>query len=128
MSNGMKALARELQVPIICLAQLNRNVEERDNKRPTLPDLRDSGSWEQDADIVMGAFRDSYYAEQEPEPAQRGTKGDMAFASWDQRRRSKDLELLLLKVREGARGSIVLWGDMPTNAIRDAAPDERMFP
>lgn len=126
-SNGMKALARELQVPIICLSQLNRKVEERDNKRPTLPDLRDSGSWEQDADIVMGAFRDAYYAEQEPEPSGRGPKGDMAFASWNERRRSKDLEVLLLKVREGARGSITLWGDMPTNAIRDTAPDARMF-
>ena len=126
-SNGLKALARDLQVPILALAQLNRGVEERDNKRPTLSDLRDSGSWEQDADVVLGAYRDAYYAEQEPEPTGRGAKADMAFASWSERRRSREIEILMLKVREGSRGAVTVWGDMPTNAIRDAAPEERMF-
>lgn len=126
-SNGMKALAGELKVPVLALSQLNRNVEDRDNKRPTLPDLRDSGSWEQDADCVIGVYRDAYYADQEPEPTGMGAKADLAYAQWDKRRKSKDIEALLLKVREGSRGTITLWGDMATNAIRGSAPDGAEF-
>lgn len=129
-SNGLKEMADELQIVVIALAQLNREPDKRDNKRPMLSDLRDSGAWEQDADVVLGIYRDAYYAQREPEPKTTSGKVDaeMAWAEWDRRRRSKTVEAILLKVREGETGLVELWGDMATNSILGADPgDGGMF-
>lgn len=76
-----------------------------------------SGAIEENADIVIGFYRPAYYAEQEPEP-----RKEIDWADWDERKKSKDIETLLLKVREGRRGVVKLYGDMATNAIRGEAP------
>lgn len=117
-SGKLKELADELGVVMLALAQLNRNVESRDDKRPMLADLRDSGSWEQDADVVLGVYRDAYYARREREP-----KGDLKVADWMARCASPIIEAIGLKVREGDVGTAKLWASIGHNAIRDHAPD-----
>lgn len=88
-SRSLKTMALELGVPVIALAQLSRNVEGRENKRPILSDLRESGSIEQDADIVAFLYRDDYYADDKSNP-------------------TSDIELIIAKHRSGPPGTINL--------------------
>lgn len=113
-----KSLAGDLDCAVMGLVQLSRRVEERDNKRPRLDDLRDSGEWEQSADGVIGLYRDAYYAVREPEPKRRDDK-----ILWDERCSSPMVDALLLKVREGEVQTVKLWADMGRNAIRGYAPE-----
>jgi replicative DNA helicase len=121
---GLKVLADELHVPILALVQLSRRVEDRADKRPMLADLRDTGAWEENADIVIGLYRDAYYAMKEPEPADSGrTNALLKWSDWDRRRQSREIEALLLKVREGEEGVINLWASIGHNAIRGRDPE-----
>jgi replicative DNA helicase len=116
-SNGLKEIAEELQCVVIGLNQMNRENEKREDKRPQLSDLRDSGSWEQDADFVIGFYREAYYAQRQPEP-----KKDLEWDAWDRARKSRTIEAIVLKAREGECGTAMLWGDVARNAIRGAEP------
>ena len=104
-TQGLKALAKELSVPVLALSQLSRAVEQRDDKKPLLSDLRESGSIEQDADVVMFVFRQSYYLKnKEPRPA------TVEHAEWQAKMNeiSHLAELLILKQRHGPTGTIML--------------------
>ena len=105
---GLKALAKELNIPVIALSQLSRQVEQRDDKRPQLSDLRESGSIEQDADAVLFVFRESYYLERQ-EPDDAGEK----FAEWqDKMERLRNIaEVIVAKQRHGPIGKVELHFD-----------------
>ena len=104
-TQGLKAIAKELAIPVIALSQLSRQVEQRDNKKPQLSDLRESGSIEQDADVVMFVFRESYYLEnKEPQPA------TVEHAEWQAKMNeiSNSAELIIGKQRHGPTGNVFL--------------------
>ena len=104
-TQGLKALAKELSVPVVALSQLSRAVELRDVKKPQLSDLRESGSIEQDADVVMFVYREAYYLEnKEPKAA------TVEHAEWQAKMNeiSHLAELLILKQRHGPTGTIML--------------------
>lgn len=112
-SRGLKTLAKELNVPVIAAAQLSRAVEQREDKRPQLSDLRESGSIEQDADIVMFIYREEYYvASRQPREAGEGddAKAIQAFQEWqEEMNRVYGLaEVIVGKQRHGATGKVKL--------------------
>ncbi len=102
-TQGLKALAKELDVPVLALSQLSRSVEQRDNKKPQLSDLRESGSIEQDADVVMFVYREAYYLENK-EP----TLGSIEHAEWQQKMNeiSSLAEIMIGKQRHGPTGNV----------------------
>ena len=103
-TTGLKALAKELSVPVLALSQLSRNVEHRDNKRPQLSDLRESGSIEQDADVVMFVYREEYYLEK----AQPAVSDPSAYADWQSKmaQAAGKAEIILGKQRHGPVGIV----------------------
>lgn len=103
-ARGLKSLARELKVPVIALSQLSRAVEKREDKRPMLSDLRESGSIEAEADLVMMLYRPDYYniKEVEDTEAVRGTDGGMG----DTKHNVEVTEILIAKHRNGPTGSV----------------------
>jgi len=115
-TQGLKALAKELSVPVLALSQLSRAVEQRDLKKPQLSDLRESGSIEQDADVVMFVYREAYYLEkQEPRPA------TVEHAEWQAKMNevSNLAEIIIGKQRHGPTGNIMLEFEAMFTKFRD---------
>ncbi len=122
-TTGMKALAKELAVPIIGLSQLSRQVENRDDKRPQLSDLRESGSIEQDADVVMFVFREEYYVGNK-----KPREGTEEFFAWEQemQRVHGKAEVILGKQRHGPTGTVELQFDANITRFSNLAQSDRM--
>jgi replicative DNA helicase len=108
-TQGLKAIAKELNIPVIALSQLSRAVEQREDKRPQLSDLRESGSIEQDADVVAFIYRDSYYKERMRPPENEVDK----FQKWknEMQQVAHKAEFIIAKQRNGPVGSVELFFD-----------------
>ena len=119
-TTSMKALAKELNVPIIALSQLSRAVENREDKRPQLADLRESGSIEQDADVVMFVYREEYYVERT-----KPTEGSPEFNEWQQKMSqiSGRAEVIIGKQRHGPVGTVDLQFEANVTRFSDLAHD-----
>ena len=102
-TQGLKALAKELGVPVLALSQLSRAVEQRDDKIPQLSDLRESGSIEQDADVVMFVYREEYYLEKK-----QPKLGSIEHAEWQSKMNDVNglAEIIIGKQRHGPTGNI----------------------
>ena len=115
---GLKALAKELNVPIVALSQLSRQLENRDDKRPQLADLRESGSIEQDADVVMFVYREEYYlGRQEPRP------NTQEHFDWQENmnRVNGIAEVIIGKQRHGPTGTVQLQFEGRLTKFQDLA-------
>ena len=112
-TRGLKGVAKELNVPVLALSQLSRAVEQRDDKRPQLSDLRESGSIEQDADVVMFLYREEYYRERD-KPTQRDSESDDKFMERQERHEKllaecrNKAEVIAAKQRHGPIGTMNL--------------------
>ena len=130
-TRGLKTLAKELQVPVIALSQLSRAVEAREDKRPMLSDLRESGSIEQDADVVMFVYREEYYLSR-GEPARRPEETDDKYNDryerWHKRLEEKagTAELIVAKQRHGPIGTVTLRFDHATTRFENYVSDDRL--
>lgn len=123
-TRGLKAIAKELQIPVIALSQLSRAVESREDKRPMLSDLRESGSIEQDADCVMFIYRREYYMSREV-PEKRGGEDDSKFndryQQWTQELQdcANVADVIVAKQRHGPIGTVQLFFDSNVTRFGD---------
>ena len=122
-TTGLKALAKELGCPIMALSQLSRQVEQREDKRPQLSDLRESGSIEQDADVVMFVYREEYYVERT-----KPNEGTAEFAEWQQKMMmaTGKAEVIIGKQRHGPVGSVQLSFEPNLTRFGNLARDQYM--
>lgn len=130
-SRGLKILAKELKLPVIALSQLNRSVESREDKQPQMSDLRESGSIEQDADIVMFVFRENYYIHN-AEPRKQENESDDAFLKkhmdWEIRDRqtANVAEVIIGKQRHGPTGTVKLYWNGDYTQFGNLAEDDKL--
>ena len=130
-TQGLKSVAKELNVPIVALSQLSRAVEQREDKRPQLADLRESGTIEQDSDVVMFVYRQSYY-EERAEPKKSGTESDEKFQTryieWQEtlEKVQNTADIIVAKQRHGPIGNIKLHFEASLTKFSDLA-DENKF-
>ncbi len=126
MTRGLKALAGDLGCACVVLSQLSRKVEERDDKRPMLSDLRESGAIEQDADVVMFVYRDEYYLERNTPSSKDGEKPERfaeRYEAWQQKLDASRgvAEVIIAKQRMGPVGTVRVHFDGPTTTFSDLA-------
>ncbi len=119
-TQGLKAIAKELNIPVIALSQLSRAVEQRDDKRPQLSDLRESGSIEQDADIVMFIYREEYYVGR-----LKPQEGTPKFDEWQTKMNQcmNITEIIIAKQRNGPIGTAKLFFNARTTKFEDLAEE-----
>ena len=122
-TTGLKALGKELNVPIVALSQLSRQVENRDDKRPQLSDLRESGSIEQDADVVLFVYRDEYYL-QNKEPEFGSTEYETWRTKLDAARGKADV--IIAKQRHGPTGTAGLAFQAEYTRFTDLIDDDHL--
>jgi len=125
-SRGLKTLAKELHVPVLALSQLSRAVESREDKRPQLSDLRESGSIEQDADIVLFVYRDEYYHDFKAPKAPDGNSSAediQKYQDWqeEQLRVANRATVIIAKQRHGATGKVRMKFDPTITKFSDLA-------
>lgn len=120
-TQGLKAIAKELNMPVIALSQLSRAVEQREDKRPQLSDLRESGSIEQDADVVMFIYREEYYEERRKPADSEAEK----MAQWQARMENcrNVTEIIIAKQRNGPIGTAKLFFNSRTTKFEDLAEE-----
>jgi replicative DNA helicase len=121
-TTGLKALAKELNVPVLALSQLSRKVEERTDKRPYLSDLRESGSIEQDADVVMFVYREEYYVERErpnPKDVETSAKWELKMADL-----AGKAEIIIGKYRHGPIGTVDIQFDAATTLFSNLTRED----
>jgi replicative DNA helicase len=122
-TTSLKALAKELKVPVLALSQLSRQVEARDDKRPQLSDLRESGSIEQDADVVLFVYREEYYLKnREPKP---GTEEHVTWMTNMEAAHGK-AEVIIGKQRHGPTDTVRLQFDAEVTRFSDLVEDDRL--
>jgi replicative DNA helicase len=122
-TTGLKALAKELNAPIIALSQLSRQVENRDDKRPQLSDLRESGSIEQDADVVLFVYREEYYLRNR-EPRE-GTEEHIQWMAAMENAHGR-AEAILGKQRHGPTGTVQLAFEAEVTRFSNLAEEDKM--
>jgi replicative DNA helicase len=130
-TRGLKAIAKELNVPVLALSQLSRAVEQREDKRPQLADLRESGSIEQDADVVIFIFREEYYLSR-GEPTRRPDEADDKFNDryerWKERCEATfgTADIIIAKQRHGPIGTVKLHFEPETTRFEDFIGPEHL--